>query len=70
RVLLEVDPESGELGRILVSDPGGVQVEFRFSNWEFNPRLEPWMFRFEPPKGVAIVEGDFGSAPLALAEKK
>jgi len=70
RVLLEVDPASGELGRILVSDPGGVQVEFRFSNWEFNPHLDPRMFRFEPPKGVAIVEGDFGSAPLALAEKK
>jgi outer membrane lipoprotein carrier protein len=70
RVLFEVDPASGELARIIVSDPGGVQVEFRFSNWEFDPRLDGQMFRFEPPKGVAIVDGDFAIAPLAPADGK
>jgi outer membrane lipoprotein carrier protein len=70
RVLFEVDPAKGELARIVVSDPGGIQVEFRFSNWEFDPPLDGKMFRFEPPKGVAIVDGDFASAPLAPADEK
>jgi outer membrane lipoprotein carrier protein len=68
-VLFEVDPEKGELARILVSDPGGVQIEFRFSNWQFDPRLDAKMFRFAPPKGVAIVDGDFAAAPGAPAEE-
>ena len=67
RVLLEANPANGELARIIVSDPGGVQVEFRFSNWQFDPRLDGKMFRFAPPKGVAIVDGDF-AAPRGLAE--
>jgi outer membrane lipoprotein carrier protein len=67
RVLLEVNPANGELARIIVSDPGGVQVEFRFSNWQFDPRLDGKMFRFAPPKGVAIVDGDF-AAPGGVAE--
>jgi outer membrane lipoprotein carrier protein len=68
QVLFEVDPANGELARIIVSDPGGVQVEFRFSNWRFDPRLDGKMFRFEPPKGVAIVDGDF-AVPRGVAEE-
>jgi outer membrane lipoprotein carrier protein len=59
--LFELDPASGELLRVLVVDPGGVQVEFRFANWQFDPPLDDTKFRFAPPKGVAIVEGDLGS---------
>jgi outer membrane lipoprotein carrier protein len=61
-VVFEVNRLSGELSRILVTDPGGVQVEFRFSGWQFNPRLDPGIFRFEPPQGVAIVDGDLAGA--------
>lgn len=57
-VLFEVNPANGELARILVSDPGGVQVEFQFSHWQFDPHLDSKLFRFEPAKGVAIVDGD------------
>jgi outer membrane lipoprotein carrier protein len=57
-VLFELDRDTGELARILVSDPGGVGVEFRFANWEFDPPLGADTFRFLPPKGVAIVDGD------------
>jgi outer membrane lipoprotein carrier protein len=60
-VLFEVNAATGELSRIFVSDPGGVQVEFLFSNWQFGPPLEPKIFRFEPPKGVAIVDGDLAA---------
>ena len=60
--LFELNPENGELFRVLVVDPGGVQVEFQFSNWEFDPHLEASKFKFLPSKGVAIVDGDLGSS--------
>jgi outer membrane lipoprotein carrier protein len=58
-VLFEVQRDTGELSRILVTDPGGVQVEFRFANWKFDPRIDAALFRFAPPRGVTIVDGDF-----------
>jgi len=61
--LFEVDPQSGELVRILVVDSGGVQVEFRFSHWQFDPVLQGSKFSFQPAKGVVIVDGDFAAAP-------
>jgi outer membrane lipoprotein carrier protein len=67
--LFELDPRSGALLRILVVDSGGVQVEFRFSNWQFDPPLQPSKFIFQPPKGVAIVEGDL-AAPSDAREGK
>jgi len=63
RVLFEISPVSGELARIIVTDPGGVQIEYRFSNWQFGPQLAGRLFQFEPPKGVAIVAGDFSAVP-------
>jgi outer membrane lipoprotein carrier protein len=61
-VLFELNATTGELRRILVSDPGGVQVEFRFADWLFNPPLDAAMFHFAPPKGVAVVDGDLAAA--------
>src|SRR5207253_2514212 len=61
-VYLEVQESSGELVRILVSDPGGVGIEFRFANWQLNPQLDDSFFRFQVPPGVAIVNGDLGAA--------
>jgi len=60
--LFEVNSQSGELLRIKVIDPGGVQVEFRFSSWLFDPVLQASKFRFQPSKGVVIVDGDFGAS--------
>lgn len=57
-LLFEVNPGNGELNRILVTDPGGVQVEFLFANWRFDPPLDKRLFSFAPPKGVAIVDGE------------
>jgi outer membrane lipoprotein carrier protein len=67
--LFEVNRESGELVRIVVVDPGGVQVEFRFSHWQFDPSLPASKFRFEPSKGVAIVDGDFAASADARERK-
>ncbi len=55
-VLLEVDSATGDLASVLVRQPGGVELEYRFANWEFNPPLEESLFHFAPPIGVAIVE--------------
>ena len=62
RVLFEVNSSTGELNRVVISDPGGVEMEYRFSNWQFDPRLGARLFHFDPPKGVAIVDGDLATA--------
>jgi outer membrane lipoprotein carrier protein len=67
KVLFEVNSTSGQLSRIIVSAPGGVQVEFRFANWQFGPRLAARIFRFDPPQGVAIVDGDLGAPGSSAA---
>jgi len=64
-VYLEVQESSGELVRVLVSDPGGVGIEFRFANWQWNPQLDDSFFRFQVPPGVAIVSGELGAAQMA-----
>jgi len=57
-VFFEVAPDSGELARLIVRQAGGISVEFRFENWRFDPAVPDWMFHFEPPPGVAIVNGE------------
>ena len=59
---LEIVEDSGELVRVTVNDPGGVEIEFRFTNWQFNPKVEDSFFRFQVPRGVAIVNGELGAA--------
>jgi len=67
KVLFEVNASTGELNRVLISDPGGVEVEYRFANWRFDPPLDAKLFRFSPPRGVAIVDGDLGAVGSTLA---
>lgn len=55
-VLLELDPESGELADVRVLQPGGIELEYRFGNWQENLPLAESLFHFEAPVGVAIVE--------------
>ena len=57
-VFLEVSTGNGELERVLIRDSGGVNIEFRFKNWQFNPALPAELFRFEPPLGTAVVNGE------------
>jgi len=61
-VFFELARDSGELARIIVRQSGGVAVEFRFENWRFDPPLPESMFHFEPPAGVAIVNGELPDA--------
>jgi outer membrane lipoprotein carrier protein len=57
-IYFEVDRQTGELARLIVRQPGGVEVEFRFENWRFDPPVPEAMFHFELPRGVAIVNGE------------
>ena len=57
-VFFEIVPATGELVRLIAQQPGGVRVEFQFQNWRINPPLPDSMFRFQPPAGVAIVNGE------------
>jgi len=57
-IFFEVVRGSGELARLVVRQGGGIEVEFRFENWRFDPTIPDTMFHFEPPAGVAIVNGE------------
>lgn len=57
-VFLEVAPATSELTRVVVREKGGVTVEFRFADWQFNPSIPAAFFHFDVPPGVAIVDGE------------
>jgi outer membrane lipoprotein carrier protein len=57
-VYLEVAPATGELARVLVREKGGVEVEFKFTAWRFDPPIADSFFRFDVPSGVAIVNAE------------
>ena len=54
-VLLESDPES-HLVRLIIRQPGNLETEFRFANWEENLPVAETMFHFAPPHGVTVVD--------------
>lgn len=63
-VLLEVDAGRSELVRVLIREAGGVEIEFRFGNWQHNLPLPEAIFHFQTPPGVAIVEEPSIGGPL------
>jgi outer membrane lipoprotein carrier protein len=62
KVLFEVSPQS-ELARIVIPQEAGMQIEFEFKDWEWNPALAKTLFQFEPPPGTVIVNGLLPEAP-------
>jgi outer membrane lipoprotein carrier protein len=56
-VLLEVDRSAGELVRIEIRQPGAIELEYRFDEWQADISLPDEMFRFQVPVGVAVVDG-------------
>jgi outer membrane lipoprotein carrier protein len=57
RVLLEIDSTSGELADVRILQQGGVELEFRFGQWQEGLPLQNNMFHFQVPPGVAVVDG-------------
>ena len=54
----EIARATGELHRVVVTGAGGVHMDMQFSDWKFDPPASDELFHFQPPKGVAIVDGD------------
>jgi outer membrane lipoprotein carrier protein len=54
-VLLETDA-ADRLVHVVIREPGNVETEFRFGNWEENLPIPETTFHFSPPWGVAIVD--------------
>lgn len=59
QVILEITPES-QIARILIEGVDESVTEYRFSSQKENVEVGEQGFRFVPPPGVEVVEGDFG----------
>ena len=59
QVLLEVAPD-GKISRILIEEIDGSTTEYRFADQRENVELSDVDFRFTPPAGVEVIDGDFG----------
>jgi outer membrane lipoprotein-sorting protein len=60
--LFELSPQ-GELSRILMDEGAGIQVEFTFKDWQWNPVLPKTLFEFEAQPGMVIVNGPLPDSP-------
>ncbi|MBV9572408.1 MAG: outer membrane lipoprotein carrier protein LolA [Acidobacteriales bacterium] len=58
-VLLEITPDS-HISRIEIEGVDGAVTEYRFSNQREDITLPDDRFRFVPPPGIEVVEGDLG----------
>jgi outer membrane lipoprotein carrier protein len=56
-VLLEVNSTNGELASVRIRQAGGIEIEYRFGDWQEGLPLPENMLQFHPPAGVAIVDG-------------
>lgn len=54
-ILLSVDPRY-HLTRVSIREPGDVETDFQFGNWQEDVSLPADFFHFQPPQGVAIVD--------------
>jgi outer membrane lipoprotein-sorting protein len=61
-VLFELSPQ-GELSRIVMDEGAGIQVEFTFKDWQWNPVLPKTLFQFEAQPGMVIVNGPLPDSP-------
>jgi outer membrane lipoprotein carrier protein len=56
-ILLEADPRTWLLNRVIVLDWAGNKQEFRFSGFKLNPRLDARVFELEVPADVEVIDG-------------
>ncbi len=56
-IVIEIDAKTGDIGRVLVREAAGVEIDFRFGNWKRDVTVADSQFRFSAPVGVAIVDG-------------
>ncbi|HVO79451.1 MAG TPA: outer membrane lipoprotein chaperone LolA [Terriglobales bacterium] len=58
-VLLEITPDS-TIARIVIEEEDGSVTEYRFSAQQEDVAIADQRFRFSPPRGVEVIEGDLG----------
>jgi len=58
QIYFELNERTGDLERILLRERGAVGIEFQFKDWQIDPLVPDSLFRFDAPKGVAIVNGE------------
>jgi outer membrane lipoprotein-sorting protein len=58
-VTLEINSRS-QICRILIDESDDSVTEYRFRDQQENIALPDDDFRFEPPAGVEVIEGEFG----------
>jgi outer membrane lipoprotein carrier protein len=63
RVIFETDQDA-KLVRVLIREPGHVETEFRFGNWEENVAIPEIKFHFQPPPGVSVVDEESLAASI------
>jgi outer membrane lipoprotein carrier protein len=56
-LLMEVDPETSQIRRLVLDHSDGSRSEFIFSNIRTNSGLKSSLFDFKVPPGVQVVEG-------------
>lgn len=56
-VIMEVDPANYLIRRLLLTDSGGAQSEFIFSNIRVNTGLRASLFDFKVPPDVEVIDG-------------
>lgn len=61
-VLFEVSGQ-GELSRIVIPQEAGIELEFSFTAWQWNPKLGKGVFEFALPPDAVIVEGLLPETP-------
>lgn len=59
QVMLEITPESW-IRRIVIEEVDGSVTEYRFSNQRVDVDIPESRFRFEPPPGVEVIDGELG----------
>ncbi|MFZ0798128.1 MAG: outer membrane lipoprotein chaperone LolA [Terriglobales bacterium] len=58
-VQLEITPDH-QIVRIVFVERDGATTEFRFAGWKEDQLVSDGRFRFTPPPGVEVVEGELG----------
>ena len=54
-LILELDPKTWEIRRLLMQEAGGNISEFQFTQVAANVKIENSKFRFKIPKGVEVI---------------
>jgi len=59
-VLLEINPSTNQMERIVLTEVDGATTEFRFTRPVENRPISDTRFQFTPPSGVEVLEGELG----------